>query len=158
MAGPKEDLSDEVLELTRELESYVNDIHSALDSYIDHEKSLSEAEQTLKQGYKAYERTGDVIERVLIYGDEQSHRKDDLYEQTEEELASDDREVVELLPMNEARRDYEDALFRYIGIENGLELHEYRDLHDLLSEEDVELPDEIDPDVLEGDEILDNTK
>ncbi len=154
MSDPEKEFSRELLTLKDEMYGYVREIHDGLNKVIDEDYDTDMVLDPLREGYEIYQQMNDVSARSLVYGEIKSDREDPHhYTQTKDELKLDERQVVDFASMIEAQRDYEEALLRFIGINEEMPIIE-RTLQDVLDEEDVTLPEALDANDFRQAEIL----
>lgn len=134
-----ENYLDEAVYYADEMEDYVGNVHESISESVEGGESLESADVDWSYGFVLYKEMLDLSVKVL-----------GLYEETGEGDT-----MPELEPLREGMRDYEDSLFRYLTLKEGLSESEYNGLGALLVEEDVGVPEGVDSEILGRDtEIL----
>lgn len=164
-----DDLAQEALHATAEMQVYLAEINRALDDAVDHGSGLEYAADGLEQAHDVYGQLGAVVERAISYGDAagESRPVDDpaaapdadgwgyaraaLAARVEDRSADaadiDGRQVMEFVPVHEAMRGFEDTVLRFVGIRDRVETLEYGSLQGFLDDHGpVELPGEMSAD------------
>lgn len=171
MSGnPVEDLVEETITATREMNLYLQEINSALDEAVDYRETPEHAEELLENAFGTYQELADIVDKALNYGNAvyrdaaerewkgepvarcggtgeamlgflEHERGPAAMETVASDPGSESKQVMEYETIHGAMRGFEDTLLRFIGVDQGVETLFYESLQDLLDEEDVELPD-----------------
>jgi hypothetical protein len=144
MVGDRENLREEARELNSRLKSYDEETLNAVITAAYKEGNVEEAEEILRSAYGLYNDVSGLAQEGVAVSNNEVDKE-----------FEEDEFPFEWMSLSEFHRNYEDALMRYVGIIERVDDARYDSLEDMMQDEEVNFPDWVDYEDIEGSEVID---